>query len=293
MTQFIQFLIKGDAQPRLGLVDNNQVIDLADAQPALPRDMVALLQGGNEALAQAAAAAAGIQRRVPLQDVQLLPPVLRPGKIVCIGLNYLDHAAEGGNPKPEYPSFFLRTTNSLVPHNAPLKRPSVSDKLDFEAELAVVIGKRSRYLTPANALEAVAGYSCFNDGTLRDYQRKTAQWTIGKNFDETAPFGPWLVPASELPPGATGLKIESRLNGQVMQSDNTRNMMFPVIEALCLITEAITLEVGDVIAMGTPAGVGYARKPPVWMKAGDRIEIEIERIGVLSNPVVDDPRAAT
>jgi acylpyruvate hydrolase len=293
MTQFIQFLVAGDDHPRLGLVENNQVIDFMDIQPLVPRNMTQLLEGGQGALARAAAAAANVKRRVALKDVLLLPPVLRPGKIVCIGLNYLDHAAEGGNPKPDYPSFFLRTANSLVAHNALLKRPSVSDKLDFEAELAVVIGKRSRFLSPANALESVAGYSCFNDGTLRDYQRKTAQWTIGKNFDETAPFGPWLVPAEELPPGAVGLKIESRLNGKVMQSDNTRNMMFPVIEALCLITEAMTLEIGDVIAMGTPAGVGYARKPPVWMKNGDQIDIEIEKIGVLSNVVVDDLRSAS
>jgi acylpyruvate hydrolase len=134
----------------------------------------------------------------------------------------------------------------------------------------------------------VAVSSCLNDGSLRDYQRKTGQWTIGKNFDATGAFGPWFVPAADLPPGAAGLKIESRLNGQVMQSDNTRNMLFPVIETLCLVTEAMTLDPGDLIVMGTPSGVGYARKPPVWMKAGDRIEIEIEGIGVLSNPVVDE-----
>ena len=173
----------------------------------------------------------------------------------------------------------------MTAHGAPIKRPRASSKLDFEAELAVVIGKTSRHLTEANALEAVAGYSCFNDGSLRDYPRKTAQWTIGKNFDESGPFGPWLVPASELPPGAVGLKIESRLNGQVMQSSNTKYMLFPVVETLCLITEAITLEPGDVIIMGTPAGVGYARTPPVWMQPGDTIEIEIEGIGILSNSI--------
>jgi acylpyruvate hydrolase len=223
---------------------------------------------------------------VPLAGVQLLPPVLRPGKIVCLGLNYADHAAEGGNARPQYPSFFLRVASSLIGHQAPLVCPRVSSSLDFEAELAVVIGRTARDLTQDNALEVVAGYSCFNDGTLRDYQRKTSQWTIGKNFDATGAFGPWFVPAAALPPGATGLKIESRLNGQVMQSDNTSNMLFPVAETLRLVTEAMTLEPGDVIVMGTPAGVGYARKPPVWMKPGDRIEIEIEGIGILSNPVV-------
>jgi 2-keto-4-pentenoate hydratase/2-oxohepta-3-ene-1,7-dioic acid hydratase in catechol pathway len=214
--------------------------------------------------------------------------VPEPRKIICLGLNYADHAAEGGHARPEYPSFFLRVATSLVGHGQGLVRPRVSDKLDYEAELVLVVSKRARHLTAANALDAVAGYSCFNDGSLRDYQRKTGQWTIGKNFDATGAFGPWFVPAADLPPGAAGLKIESRLNGQVMQSDNTRNMLFPVVETLCLASEAMTLEPGDLIVMGTPSGVGYARKPPVWMKAGDRIEIEIEGIGVLSNPVVDE-----
>ena len=169
-----------------------------------------------------------------------------------------------------------------------MMRPRVSDKFDFEAELAVVIGRRAKHLTEANALEAVAGYACFNDATLRDYQRRTAQWTIGKNFDATGAFGPWLVPASQLPPGAHGLKIESRLNGKVMQSDNTSHMIVSVAQALVLLTEALTLEPGDVIAMGTPSGVGYARNPPVWMQPGDRIEIEIEGVGLLSNPIVQE-----
>jgi 2-keto-4-pentenoate hydratase/2-oxohepta-3-ene-1,7-dioic acid hydratase in catechol pathway len=214
--------------------------------------------------------------------------VPQPGKIVCLGLNYADHAAEGGHARPEYPSLFLRTASSLIGHRQGLVRPKVSDKLDYEAELAVIVGRKARHLTVDNALEAVAGYACFNDGTLRDYQRRTSQWTIGKNFDGTGAFGPWFVPASELPAGAKGLHIESRLNGQVMQSDNTKNLMVPVAETLALLTEAMTLEAGDVIIMGTPAGVGYARKPPVWMKPGDTIEIEIEGIGVLSNPIIDE-----
>lgn len=212
-------------------------------------------------------------------------PVARPGKVICLGLNYAAHAAEGGNAAPDYPSFFLRGATSLIAHEAPLVRPRVSDKLDFEAELAVVIGRRARHLTPSQALDAVAGYACFNDGTLRDYQRRTAQWTIGKNFDGTGAFGPWLVAASALPPGASGLRIESRLNGGVMQSDRTDHMLVTVAQALVLLSEALTLEPGDVVAMGTPSGVGYARNPPVWMKPGDRIEIEIEGVGLLSNPV--------
>lgn len=280
---FVTFRTAADATPRLGAIVDGSVV-------TLPGDMVALCASGAAGFAAAAqvAAAAPATARQPMHAVQLLPVVPRPGKILCLGLNYADHAAEGGNAKPEYPSFFMRGPSSLTAHGAPIKRPRVSTRLDFEAELAVVIGKTSRHLTEANALDAVAGYSCFNDGTLRDYQRKTAQWTIGKNFDETGAFGPWLVPAAELPPGAAGLKIESRLNGVVMQSSNTAHMLFPVVETLCLITEAITLEPGDVIIMGTPAGVGYARTPPVWMKAGDTIEIDIEGIGVLSNRIEDE-----
>jgi acylpyruvate hydrolase len=285
-----QFLKPGDDQPRLGIALDNQLVDLSIAAPALPRDMVAMLALGTPALedARRAAQSAPDSARLSLDAVRWLPPIMRPGKIICLGLNYAAHAAEGGNAAPEYPSFFMRGATSLIGHEAALIRPKVSGSLDFEAELAVVIGQRSRHLTQANALQAIAGYSCFNDGTLRDYQRRTAQWTIGKNFDGTGAFGPWLVPAGELPPGASGLKIESRLNGQVMQSDNTGNMMVPVAKTLCLLTEVLTLEPGDVVIMGTPAGVGYARKPPVWMKAGDRIEIEIEGIGILANTVADE-----
>ena len=280
---FISFCVPSDATPRLGAVVDGEVV-------TLPGDMMALCASGAAGMAAASkqVAAASAAARLPLNAVRLLPLVPRPGKIICLGLNYADHAAEGGNAKPAYPSFFLRGSSSLAAHRASIKRPRASTHLDFEAELAVVIGQRSRHLTDSNALEAVAGYSCFNDGTLRDYQRKTAQWTIGKNFDETGAFGPWLVPASELPAGASGLKIESRLNGKPMQSSNTRHMIFPVAETLRLITEAITLEPGDVIVMGTPAGVGYARQPPIWMQPGDTIEIEIEGIGVLSNTIEDE-----
>ncbi len=247
-----------------------------------PAAWLALLAGG----ASAAALAGGA--RLDASSVQWLTPVPRPGKVICLGLNYAAHAAEGGNAAPEYPAFFMRGATSLIAHEAPLVRPRVSDKLDFEAELAVVVGQRARHLTEANALQAVAGYACFNDGTLRDYQRRTPQWTIGKNFDGTGAFGPWLVPAADLPPGASGLKIESRLNGRVMQSDNTSHMVVSVAHALVLLSEVLTLEPGDVIAMGTPAGVGYARKPPVWMQPGDRIEIEIDGVGLLSNPIAQE-----
>jgi acylpyruvate hydrolase len=279
--------ISHSGRPATAVVDQQDAVLLPE--PATGQGIVGWLRQPaakvTEAVAQARRTASNV---MPLAQARLLPVVPAPGKIMCLGLNYADHAAEGGHKKPEYPSFFTRVNTSLAAPGEPLLRPRVSDRFDYEAELAVIIGKRARHLSAANALEVVAGYTCFNDGSLRDYQRKTAQWTIGKNFDRTGPLGPWAVPASELPPGATGLKIESRLNGQVMQSSNTSNMLFPVIETLVLLTEVMTLEPGDVIAMGTPSGVGYARNPPVFMKAGDTIEIDIERIGVLSNKIVDE-----
>jgi 2-keto-4-pentenoate hydratase/2-oxohepta-3-ene-1,7-dioic acid hydratase in catechol pathway len=233
---------------------------------------------------QVAARAAALTP-TPMAALRLLPALPNPGKIVCLGVNYHDHAKEGGNTVADYPALFLRCNSSLLAHGAPLQVPRISNKLDFEAELALVIGTRARHVAEADALRHVWAYSCFNDASLRDYQRKTTQWTIGKNFDGTGAFGPSLVTADELPPGCAGLHIESRLNGQVMQSATTSDMVFGVARTIALLSEAMTLEPGDVLVMGTPAGVGYARTPPVWMKAGDTIEIEIEGVGLLSNPV--------
>lgn len=235
--------------------------------------------------AQQVATRAAVETTTPVSSLTLLPSVPQPGKIVCLGVNYVDHAKEGGNTVADYPALFLRCATSLLAHRAPLRVPAISDKLDYEAELAVVIGQRTRFVSEADALQAVFGYACFNDASLRDYQRRTTQWTIGKNFDATGAFGPCLVTADELPPGCTGLHIESRLNGQVMQSATTSDMVFGVARTISLLSQSMTLEPGDVIVMGTPGGVGYARTPPVWMKAGDTIDIEIEGIGVLSNPV--------
>jgi 2-keto-4-pentenoate hydratase/2-oxohepta-3-ene-1,7-dioic acid hydratase in catechol pathway len=245
-------------------------------------------------LAQGQASHAALQRlmagpvgplAVPVQELKLLPCVPQPGKVICLGVNYIDHAKEGGNQIGDYPAIFLRCATSLLAHGAALQVPAISSKLDFEAELAVVIGRRARFVSESDALGAVFGYACFNDATLRDYQRKTTQWTIGKNFDATGAFGPCLVTADELPPGCVGLRIQSRLNGQVMQSANTADMAFGVARTIALLSDSLTLEPGDVVVMGTPGGVGYARTPPVWMKAGDTIEVDIEGIGVLSNPV--------
>ncbi len=230
------------------------------------------------------AAAHPAGEEVALSEVTLLAPVPRPGKVVCIGLNYRDHAAEGGNAIPDYPSVFLRGATSLVGPGAPIIMPACSDKLDFEAELGVVIGRTATNVRE-NPLDYVAGYCCFNDGTIRDYQRKTSQWTIGKNFDLTGAFSAELVTPDELPSGASGLKITSRVNGEIMQNGDTGDMIFDVATLVTVLSEAMTLEPGDVIATGTPAGVGYARKPPVFLREGDEIEIEIERIGKATNPV--------
>ncbi|WP_293883260.1 fumarylacetoacetate hydrolase family protein [Sphingomonas sp.] len=223
---------------------------------------------------------------VALSTVELLPPVPHPGKIICIGLNYRAHAIEGGNPIPDYPAVFLRVNTSLTAPEGNITYPECSDQLDYEAELAVVIGKTATSVSVADALDYVAGYSCFNDGSVRNYQRKSTQWTMGKNFDCTGGFGPALVTPDELPAGASGLRIVTRLNGSVMQDSDTADMIFDVASLIATLSEAMTLEPGDVIATGTPSGVGYARKPPVFMKPGDVCEIEIERIGVLTNTIV-------
>jgi 2-keto-4-pentenoate hydratase/2-oxohepta-3-ene-1,7-dioic acid hydratase in catechol pathway len=269
--------------------DAAEFVDLGAAGFSLAGDMTALLAApGGLAAAKAAADAAPARAVQPLAGITYLPVVPRPPKILCLGLNYADHAKEGGHAKPEYPSFFMRGPTSQVAHRQPILRPKVSTKLDYEAELALIVGTRARHLSRANALACVAGYSCYNDGSVRDYQRKTSQWTIGKNFDATGGFGPWLVTADELPAGCAGLRVQSRLNGKVMQDANTKDFLFDVAEALCLLTECLTLEPGDVIITGTPGGVGHARTPPVWMVPGDLCEIDIEGVGVLSNPIADE-----
>ena len=281
--RFATTLQHGQAQ--LGVVDGTDWISLS----ASCSDLRAALEAGTDlaATARSALANATSGTRLPLAAQTFAPLVPEPGKIICLGLNYFDHAKEGGRDKPEYPWFFYRGKSSLVAHGQPGILPKASPKFDYEAELAVVIGKTvPRHVQRADTLQYVFGYSCFNDMSVRDYQKRTPQWTIGKNFDGTGGFGPLLVTADELAPGATGLRIQSRLNGQVMQDANTSDMIFAVDETIALLAECMTLQPGDAIIMGTPAGVGQARTPPVWMKAGDLIEIEIDSIGVLANPIV-------
>ena len=277
-------------QPKIGLLrdkSSQEFIDLCATDPSTPsrlRELIEFDPNFSKAKRALSNPKAIIKN---LSEINFDILIDQPGKIVCMGLNYADHAKEGGNARPEYPSFFMRGPSSLTAHLAPIIRPSVSDKLDYEAELAFIVGKKARNLTKENALNCVAGYSIFNDASLRDYQRKTNQWTIGKNFDQTGAFGPWLVTPDELPAGAHGLQIQSRLNGNLMQNANTKDFLWGVAETIQLITECMTLEPGDVVITGTPAGVGYARTPPVFMKPGDICEIEIEGIGVLQNSIKD------
>ncbi|MGI9507818.1 MAG: fumarylacetoacetate hydrolase family protein [Geminicoccaceae bacterium] len=278
----------GKDGPRIGVVHKEGVIDIAQVESAAPRDILAVIKGNLHDRVRAIADAADANAMLDFDALDVALPITNPGKILCLGLNYIDHVNEGIFEKQAYPTIFTRFPSSMVPHNKPVICPSASETLDYEAELALVIGKTSRHLTAENALDAVAGYTCANDGSVRAFQRHTVQWTMGKNFDQTGPLGPVFVTSDELPPGAKGLDIACRLNGETVQSSNTDMMMFPVVETLVYITEGITLEPGDVVLMGTPSGVGHARKPPLWMKDGDVVEVEIEQIGLLRNPVVQE-----
>ena len=263
----------------------DEAYGLLEHDPDYPGNLFSLLSQGPGALRNACERLLS-GPRVDLREVQLLPPIQRPGKIICIGLNYRDHAAEGGFEITGYPTIFARYSSSLTGHDAPLICPRVSDELDYEGELVAVIGKRGRHISRDDALAHIAGYSIFNDGSVRDYQFKSSQWTMGKNFDSTGAFGPLFVSADELPPGAKGLRLETRLNGVLVQSASTDNMLFDVAALVSIISEALTLEPGDIIVTGTPSGVGMARNPKLFMKPGDVCEVEIEKIGTLTNHVV-------
>jgi acylpyruvate hydrolase len=220
--------------------------------------------------------------------VQYCPPISRANKILCVGLNYREHTTESGYAQPDYPTFFIRLNSSLVGHRDAIIRPTVSRALDFEGELVAVIGRTGRHIALSDALSYVAGYSVFNDASIRDYQHRTPQWTVGKNFDGTGAFGPAFVTADEVPPGARGLRIETRLNGSVVQSSNTDQLIFDVATLVATVSEVMTLQPGDLLVTGTPSGVGHSRTPKLYMKPGDSVEVEVESIGVLSNTVVEE-----
>lgn len=223
---------------------------------------------------------------VDLDKVIYRPPLVKPGKVLCVGLNYADHTTETGMDAPAFPTIFARFPSGFVGHLAPLICPEVSDKFDYEAEVVAVIGKTGREIPEAHALQHVCGYSIFNDGSIRDFQLQTSQWTVGKNFDSTGGFGPIFVTADEVPLGAAGLRIETRLNGRTMQSASTDDLVFSVARLVSLLSLGMTLEAGDMIVTGTPSGVGMARKPPIFMRPGDICEVSVERIGTLRNPVI-------
>ena len=283
--KFIAF-INAQGLPALGLRQDDQVIDLSAL--GLPRTLDELLLQGAQGLQAVRELSARATTRLPLAGLQYLPPLAHPAKALAIGLNYLDHAAESNFEPPKFPVVFQRYPSSWVAHGQPLVRPKVSVQFDYEAELVAVIGKGGRYISKERALDHVAGYSVFNEGSVRDYQLRTNQWTLGKNFDASGSFGPEFVTADELPAGASGLRIQCRLNGQVLQDANTKDMIFDVATLVSVCSEAMALQPGDILITGTPAGVGLARKPQVWMKPGDVCEVEVEGLGVLRNPIVDE-----
>ena len=277
--------LKG-ADPAGGGLAGVKAVNLSEATPEIGHDLQVLAQSGPKKLAEIGALADVSEATLMADELRPALPIARPGKLLCLGLNYAGHAKEGGHEVPTYPGVFMRALTSLMAAGEPMVRPRVSDQLDFEAELMLIIGKAGRNITEAGALDHVFGYTVFNDGSVRNFQRKSSQWTPGKNFDGTGPIGPIVVTPDEVPPGADGLRILSRLDGEIMQDSNTSDMIFSVARTIAIISEFTTLEPGDLIAFGTPQGVGYARTPPVFMKPGQTIEIEIEGIGVLANPVV-------
>ena len=276
---------ESSGQPSYGVVRGDGVFDLGrDLGARWPSLRHVLAADGVEELRRMA------QDRSPdhaLDDVTYLPPIPEPTKIICVGMNYEPHRIEMGRDKAPYPTLFSRFTDCLVAHGQPIVRPPVSEKLDYEGEFALVIGRGGRYIAEADAFDHIAGYACFLDGSLRDYQVHTGQVIAGKNFPNTGGFGPWFVTADEVG-DPTKLGLTTRLNGEVMQEGRIDQLIYPIPELIAYISQWTELAPGDVISTGTPSGVGLARTPPVFMKAGDTIEVEIERIGTLRHPIIDE-----
>lgn len=275
---------KASGAPTWGLVDGETAVDigavLGGRYPTLKSVIVA------DAFAEAAEAATKA-RRYPLAEISWLPVIPDPDKIICIGLNYETHRKETGRSEVENPTVFTRFANSQTGHLSPIIRPRVSSDLDFEGELAVIIGKAGRYIAPGDAWDHVAGYACYNDGSVRDFQRHTHQFTPGKNFPDTGAFGPWMVTADEFGlPGSRWLR--TRVNGQVVQEARFDQMIFDIPRMIEYCSTFTRLEPGDVIATGTPGGVGARRTPPLWLKPGDTVEVEIDDLGILRNGIADE-----
>jgi 2-keto-4-pentenoate hydratase/2-oxohepta-3-ene-1,7-dioic acid hydratase in catechol pathway len=273
---------------RIGVVDGDEIVDLAAAAPDLPTEMVAFLEAGEAALDAARAALATGGSRLALADVKLESPVLRPPKILAVGLNYADHVAEAGLDTPRHPMIFNKQSTSAHPPFEPFHLPRVSSALDYEGELGVVIGKRCRHVPRDRAREVIAGYTVINDVSVRDWQLRVPTFTMGKSFDTHCPMGPWIVTSDELgDPHALDLK--TWVNGELRQSSNTKHLIFDCFTLVEHLSTAFTLEPGDVIPMGTPGGVGIAMKPPKLLVAGDVVKIAIEGIGEIENAVIEEP----
>jgi len=285
--RFVAF--KKDGKAKLGVRTEAGLIDLSKVDKKLPTDLKELITMGKGAMQRAGRAANKAPARAIVKGrVSYMMPIQDPNKIICIGLNYKDHAAEAGLKIPTYPVVFNRFTTSFVPQGQSIIRPKASKQFDYEAELVVVIGKKARNIKKVEALDYVAGYAIANEGSIRDYQMKSSQWAMGKNFDATGSIGSDFVTADELPAGGKGLNMQCRVNGKVLQDSNTREMIFDTKTLVHELAKVFTLLPGDMILTGTPAGVGFVRKPPIYLKAGDTCEIEIEKIGILSNPVKNE-----
>jgi 2-keto-4-pentenoate hydratase/2-oxohepta-3-ene-1,7-dioic acid hydratase in catechol pathway len=272
---------------RVGVVVDDGVVDLAEAAPELPRETSALLAAGAAALDAAANAAARAKRRLALADVRLAAPILRPPKLLAIGLNYADHVAEAGLEPPKLPTVFNKQSTCVTGPNDPVHLPRVSSALDYEGELGFVIGRRCRHVPRSRAHEVIAGYLVVNDVTVRDWQLRVPTWTMGKSFDTHGPLGPWLTTADEIDP--SGLRLRTWVNGELRQDSSTKHLIFDCAALVEHLSTAFTLEPGDVVATGTPGGVGIAMKPPRLLQAGDVVRVEIEGLGALENPVVAEP----
>ncbi len=268
------------------LVKGEEAFDLTSQFPAVGTDLSALVE--DSALAASIANASDLGSAIPVDAIVPALPIASPKTIICLGLNYVEHIKEGGYDIPDYPALFMRGRQSIMAAGAPMVRPACSEKLDYEAELMMIIGTGGRHIPEDQALSHVFGYTLFNDGSVRDYQRKTHQWTPGKNFDNTGAIGPVVVTPDELPEGASGLKIESRVGTEVLQSSNTSNMIWNAARTIAIISEYTTLSPGDHIALGTPPGVGHAKTPPRWLRPGETVDIEIEGIGICSSPIIDE-----
>jgi 2-keto-4-pentenoate hydratase/2-oxohepta-3-ene-1,7-dioic acid hydratase in catechol pathway len=280
-----------DGAARAGVVIDDAVVDLSAAAPALPRDLVALLAAGPSALAQAKSAAASARERMPLASLRLAAPILRPPKFLAIGLNYADHVAEAGLEAPKLPTVFNKQSTCVAGPNDDVHLPRVSSALDYEGELGFVIGARCRHVPEQRAHEVIAGYLVVNDVSVRDWQLRIPTWTMGKSFDTHGPIGPWLTTADEIDP--SGLRLRTWVNGELRQDSNTKHLIFDCAAIVEHLSTAFTLEPGDVIATGTPGGVGIAMKPPRLLKSRDVMRVEIEGLGALENRVIEEPVTTT